>query len=157
MSAIRRILCPIDFSATSLKALRYAAEMAAGGAELLLLHAFDLPQTLTYDSQQQPADPKLREQLDKVEVKPPAAKVFRLLHAGLPGEVICWTAQQQNCDLIVLGTHGRTGLKHLLLGSVAEHVIRHARCPVLTVRDRPADEPPLTEPLVMPLKAPRMM
>ena len=79
------------------------------------------------------------------------------MHAGPPGEVICWMAQEQQCDLVVLGSHGRAALAHLLLGSVAEYVLRHARCPVLTVRDRPADEPPLAEPRVLPVPAPRFL
>jgi universal stress protein A len=71
--------------------------------------------------------------------------------------VICWVAQEQQCDLVVLGSHGRTALAHLLLGSVAEYVLRHARCPVLTVRDRPAGEAPLAEPRVLPVPAPRFL
>ena len=82
---------------------------------------------------------------------------MRVLHAGPPAEVICWLAQERKCDLIVMGTHGRSGLKHLLLGSVAELVLRNARCPVLTVRDRPANDPQLAEPKVLPLAPPRLM
>ena len=79
------------------------------------------------------------------------------MHVGEPGEVICWLAEQQACDLIVMGTHGRQGLLHLLMGSVAEYVMRHARCPVVTVRLLPEKQPPLKEPLVLPLPAPRLM
>ena len=88
---------------------------------------------------------------------PRNAGAIRVLHAGPPGEVICWLAENLACDLIVMGTHGRTGLKHLLLGGVAEYVVRHARCPVLTVAEKPADEPPLVEPLALPPKAPIFM
>ena len=87
----------------------------------------------------------------------PDDRVTRVLHAGPAGEVICWMAEHRKCDVIVIGTHGRTGLTHLLLGSVTEYVMRHARCPVVTVRDRPADEQPLPEPLVLPPKAPRFL
>jgi nucleotide-binding universal stress UspA family protein len=125
-------------------------------AELVLLYAFETPQTLSADSQSIPSDPAISERLQALAASS-KVPVIPVLHAGPAGEVICWVAQQRECDLIVLGTHGRTGLVHLLLGSVSEHVMRHARCPVLTVRQRPVNEPPLGEPLVMPLKAPPFM
>jgi universal stress protein A len=154
----RRILCPIDFSETSEHAFRYADRLAqASGAELLLLHAFDRPQSYDLFGQTHPADPALRAQLEAVKSASSNVRVTHAVHAGPPGEVICWFGESQNCDLIVIGTHGRTGLKHLLLGSVAEHVVRHARSPVLVVRLRAADEPPLAEPIVAPLPAPRLM
>jgi universal stress protein A len=155
---ITRLLCAVDFSPASEAVFAYAERLAtATGAEIVLVHAFDLPEKLTYEAQSHPADPHLVEQLDQMRPKTADARVQRLLHAGPPGPVICWLAQEQRCDLIVMGTHGRTRLAHLLLGSVAEHVVRHARCPVLTIREHPAGEPPLPEPLVLPLKAPRMM
>ena len=80
-------------------------------------------------------------------------RVQHIAHGGPPGAVICWVAQKQQCDQIVMGTHGRTGLMHLVLGSVADYVIRHARCPVLTVRQREANEQPLKEPVGLPADA----
>lgn len=158
MSQISHILCPVDFSETSLNALRYAERLAeSAGAELVLLHAFDVPAAYNASGQTEPADPKEKTQLDSVAVNTPYIEVSRVLHAGPPGEVICWAAQERNCDLIVMGTHGHGGLKHLLFGSVAEYVLKHARCPVLTVRERPAGEPPLKEPMILPPKAPRYM
>ncbi|HEY4259396.1 MAG TPA: universal stress protein, partial [Schlesneria sp.] len=77
--------------------------------------------------------------------------------AGEAGEVICWLAQQHQCDIIIMGTHGTHALHHMIFGSAAEHVLQHARCPVLTIRDRPANKPPLEQPLVVPIKAPRYM
>ncbi|HTI51855.1 MAG TPA: universal stress protein [Planctomycetaceae bacterium] len=155
---IQRILCPVDFSEASAAALAYAERLTRStGAELVLVHAFDIPASLTYADVQNPADPAVRQQLEELPVSFTDVKTVRVLHAGPPGEVICWLAQHRACDLIVMGTHGRTGLKHLLLGSVAEYVMRHARCPVVTVRERPADEPPLTEPLLLPPRAPRFM
>ncbi|MFN0055719.1 MAG: universal stress protein [Planctomycetales bacterium] len=153
---ISRILCPIDFSSTSHLALDYAARLSLSlGAGLIIGHAFETPFPLA--SQDQPADSSIAQQLREIPVALPEAAVTRVLHAGPPGAVICWLAQRHECDLIVIGTHGRTGLKHLLLGSVAEHVMRHARCPVLTVRAGAADEPELAEPVVLPVKAPRLM
>jgi nucleotide-binding universal stress UspA family protein len=158
MQSIQRILCPIDFSETSSAAVALADRLAAAlGAEVVLAHAFDVPETYSSKGQYRPADPAVAARLEDVKLAAPAARVKRILHAGLPGEVICWLAQDQQCDLIVMGTHGRTGLAHLFLGSVAEFVLRHARCPVLTVRPRPAGEPPLQEPVVVPPPPPRLM
>lgn len=155
---IHRILCPVDFSTTSEKALKYAERLAAQtGSELLLIHAFEKPDSYTDEGQSKPADPHVQEKLDAIEIDLPAEKVRRLLHAGDAADVIPWEAQEQDCDLIVMGTHGRGGLMHLLFGSVTEHVLRHARCPVLTIRDRPDDEPPLDEPKVVPLPPPGLM
>lgn len=154
----QRILCPIDFSETSDKALRYAERMAGTvGAEVVVLHAFELPASYDYPGQTRPIDPALRQRLETLLPASPQVHFRHVLHAGVPGDVICWLAQDQKCDLIVMGTHGRTGLKHLLLGSVAEHVLRHARCPVLVVRNRPANEPRLLEPIVLPPGPPRLM
>jgi nucleotide-binding universal stress UspA family protein len=154
---IKRILCPIDFSHASGRAFAYAQELARQtSAELVLLHAFEVPETLNLVGQEHPSDPTLREQLDRVPVAN-GVRVERLLHAGSPGAVICWMAQDRVCDLIVMGSHGRGALAHLLMGSVAEYVLRHARAPVLTLRDRPFDEPRLEEPRVLPVPAPRFL
>lgn len=154
---IQRLLCPIDFSHASGRAFAYAERLAQEiSAELLLLHAFDVPETLNLMGQEHPADPALRDQLDAVPVEP-GVRVVRILHAGPPGPVICWVAEDRACDLVVLGSHGRGALAHLLVGSVAEYVLRHARCPVLTVRDRPAAEAKLEEPRVLPVPAPRFL
>ncbi len=159
MPAIQHILCPTDFSETAAKAVKYAEQLAIEvGAELTLMHAFDTPATWTLAGQEHPRDPRLQQQLDAVLANSPhAAKIHRLQHAGMSGEVICWMAQDRGCDLIVMGTHGRTGLRHLLFGSVAEYVLQHARCPVVTIRDRDPNEPPLKQPIVMPIPPPAFM
>ncbi|MGE0759440.1 MAG: universal stress protein [Pirellulaceae bacterium] len=158
MALITRILCPTDFSETAQQAFQYADQLAAQlQAELLVLHAFDKPAALTAAGQSIPADPHLRDRLDAITSAHGTTQVQRLLHVGAPGEVICWLANHQHCDLIVLGTHGRTGLRHLVLGSVAEYVVRHARCPVLTLRMTSSQEPLPKEPRVLPVPAPRLM
>jgi len=158
MDMISRILVPVDFSETSAKALQYAERLARStGAELLLAHAFSVPETLDLAGQLHAADPQLPGQLAAVAATLQTPPREQILHAGTPGDVICWLAQNRQCDLIVMGTHGRTGLMHLLMGSVAAHVLQHARCPVLVVRNRPDNEPPLLEPMVLPIKAPRLM
>lgn len=156
--AFQRILCPVDFSQTSTKALLFAQKLSREtGAELILLHAFNAPASYDDAGQREPADPQVKEQLQQIAPMYPELPVRRALHAGPPGEVICWMAEDQRCDLIVMGTHGRTGLAHLILGSVAQHVLRHARCPVVVVRDPPPREPTLVEPKVVPLPPPQWM
>jgi universal stress protein A len=158
MSLVQRILCPVDFSETSVAAFDYAARLAEEvSAEVVVLHAFDEPATLDMHGQHTPADATLRVRLDAIRRAGDTVPLHHILHAGPAGEVICWVAQDRDCDLIVMGTHGRTGLAHLLFGSTAEYVLRNARCPVLTVRRRPVNEPPLKEPLVLPRRAPRLM
>ena len=158
MQLIHRILCPVDFSETSMQALHFADALAQSiGAHIVLVHAFEKPKNLTLASPTVPADPELRRQLDELPTSLPATQLTRVLHAGDPGEVTCWLAQDRKCGLIVMGTHGRTGLAHLVMGSVAEYVLRNARCPVLVVRNRPQDEPALTEPTVLPVPPPRFM
>jgi nucleotide-binding universal stress UspA family protein len=158
MTDIQRILCPVDFSPTSEKALAFADRLAHRlGAELIVAHAFEHPEQLTVAAQERPLDPSIKPRLEAIKSSYPNVKVQHVLHAGPPGEVICWLGESRQCDLIVMGTHGRTGLGHLFLGSVAQYVMQHARCPVLTVRSRPAHEPPLKEPLVLPVPPPRFM
>jgi len=159
MEMIRRILCPTDFSSTADKAMRYAERLAMQtGADLYLVHAFGRPVELTVAAQTHPYDSQHEEKLNRLLVDSALAnRIVRLLHAGSAGEVICWLAQEHSSDIIVMGTHGSGALHHLIFGSVAEHVLQHARCPVLTIRDRPANEPPLEQPLVVPIKAPRYM
>lgn len=148
----KRILCAVDFSAASLAALRHAEEIVRDSpSELIVAHAFHLPATWDHDGQSVPEDPTLLAKLHALEVNTPCQRV---VHAGPPGEVICWLAQEHRCDLIVMGTKGHTGLSHFLFGSTAEYVLRHARCPVLTLREFHANEPELEEPIVMPIPGP---
>ncbi len=144
---IKRILTPIDFSPDSLHALRYACGLAAElGAQLLVLHVVD--QTyLAATRELRVANPALAKLLDEqwesahTQMARVAAGLMHrvphcrtLVQRGSPPHMIVTTAQRSGADLIIMGTHGRTGLAHLLIGSVAERVVRSARCPVLTVR-----------------------
>ena len=154
----KRIMCAVDFSEPAELASNYALELARTlGAELVLLHAFDMPADYGHAGQTHPADPGLVDRLDMVLASVTDVPISRVLHAGTPGEVSVWAAANQACDLIVVGTHGRTGFKHLLLGSVAEYVVSHARVPVLTVRQQQANEPAPPEPRVEPVPAPRYL
>ena len=159
MKTITRILCPTDFSNSAKKSIDYAEQLAMeSGAELILAHVFDTPASFSISGQEHPRDPRIQLELDSVLSDSPLKnKIQRIQHAGIPGEVICWMAQERACDLLVMGTHGRTGLQRALFGSVAEYVLRHARCPVLTIRDHVPGEPPLERPNVVPVMAPRYM
>jgi nucleotide-binding universal stress UspA family protein len=155
---IQRILCPIDFSATSFHALAFAERLAVSlSAEIVLLHVSGSEPSYAVGGEPPASDTDAKRQLDGVRPTAANLAIQRILHAGEPGEVICWLAESRQCDLIVMGTHGRRGLMHALLGSVAEYVMRHARSPVMTVRLVPENEPPLKEPVLLPVPAPRFM
>ncbi len=158
MPSINRILCPVDFSEASQAAFQYADDFAASvNAKILLVHAFDNPASYDREGQKTPADATIAPKLEALDSQHDQVELSRLLHAGDAGQVICWTAEDQDCDLIIMGTHGRTGLAHLLFGSTAEYVLQHARCPVLTIRQQKQGASPLPEPFVSPLPAPPYM
>ena len=149
MQAVRRILCPTDFSEASAPAFDYAEQLAATTeAELVVLHVVSVPDAWGSGGLADALNQDLKQRLVSLVPRNPDVPVTHVCHGGPAGEVICWIAQERECDLVVMGTHGRTGVRHLVLGSVAEHVVRHAPCPVLTVRQRPADEKRLIEPSV---------
>ncbi len=145
MTEIQTILVPVDFSAHSEAAVRYAVGLAKRfGSTLHLLHAYHLPVEVTtpdtiavprdfWASLREAASSKLGEVARKVTTE--GVKVEILLTEGTPAPTITQAAEQLQVDLIVMGTRGLTGLKHVLLGSVAERVLRMAPCPVLTLKD----------------------
>ena len=148
MIAIKRILVPTDFSDNSIPAVRYAAELAEKfGADLVLLHVVqDLALVLPDAVMPTPvAAPDLDEMI--AAAKSGIANVVARLdlgrlnpksevRVGTPATEIVAAAEDLKADLLCVSTHGRTGLAHLLLGSVAEKIVRHApaSCPVLVVR-----------------------
>jgi nucleotide-binding universal stress UspA family protein len=133
------ILHPTDFSEHSRAALQLAAALARDhGARLLLLHVAELP-AATYGEALLVLDraayaDELQGKLERVVVAAPPGCVERRVVVGDAVSEIVSVAQETPCDLIVMGTHGRTGLRRALLGSVAEQVMRKAPCPVLTVK-----------------------
>ena len=148
MPDYRSILAPTDFSAHAGVALRHACGLAQKlGSELHLLHVLPdfvpaspdpiLTPSLSPDYFSQ-AEAKARESLAHLLQadwgSPPSLKLA--VHWGSAVEGIVAYAKDHAVDLVVIATHGRTGLRHVLLGSVAERIIREAPCPVLTVRDR---------------------
>ena len=143
--AIDKILCPVDFSPNSDHALRYALAFAcAYGAELVLLHVVELPFMPSYTTAGVPdlslPVERIREECQdlmnhQVEAcKETHANTSGTVVVGTPFLEIVHTARDGKFDLIVVGTHGRSALKQLLIGSVAEKVVRKAPCPVLTVK-----------------------
>lgn len=148
-----KILVPTDFSPASEPALDLAIELArTAGAALTLLHVYnpapyEIPEgmpvasILNVDS----VIAEFRKQLDGAKAKAEKAGVARvdtLLVQGIAYAEIVHVAEQRGCGLIVMGTHGRTGFAHMLLGSVAEKVVRKATCAVVTVpaRDKGAKQ-----------------
>jgi nucleotide-binding universal stress UspA family protein len=139
MLPIRTILHPTDFSERSCCALQLAAALARDhGARLLLLHVGELP-SMAYGEAVLVLDraayiTELHSKLEQVAVALPPDHVERRVALGDAVTEIVAVAEEAPCDLIVMGTHGRTGLRRALLGSVAEQVLRRAPCPVLTVK-----------------------
>jgi nucleotide-binding universal stress UspA family protein len=142
---IQHILAPTDFSELSQQGLTTALQLAAAfGAKLLLLHVIEPPPypvegvmpspfgaTLLDDLERQ-ATRDLAQMLPDTHGSP--VQIMRRVVVGIPYRKIVEVAEQEKSDLIVMTTHGRTGLSHLVMGSVAEKIVRTAPCPVLTIR-----------------------
>jgi nucleotide-binding universal stress UspA family protein len=139
------ILFPTDFSPASQEALVWATSLARDcGARLVIVHVEEPPMAygggeLYYGIETTNRD-ELRKSLADVVPADPAVRCQHKLLVGDPATAIVETAEHDNADLIVMGSHGRTGITRLLMGSVAEAVVRRARCPVLTVK-QPAAVP----------------
>jgi universal stress protein A len=142
---LKRILVPIDFSEPSLKAVRYAVRFAEhSGATIHLIYVIERP-ALNHDFDSFPLllpEAELtkicKEKLlsvagIEIEELIPISVQVRL---GKPFREIVDVAQESDADLIIIATQGRSGIKHVLLGSTAELVVRHAHCPVLVVREQ---------------------
>ncbi len=141
---IRRILVPIDFSEHAEPVLEWAAHLAEEhGSEVILLHAYHLPvefQQLEgaylpqdfWDTVKDEGRQGLADHEEALRTR--GLQVRSVVREGYPATVIEEEAAAEQVDLIVLGTHGLSGLKHLLLGSIAERVVQKAPCPVLTVK-----------------------
>jgi nucleotide-binding universal stress UspA family protein len=158
---MQTILVPIDYSDDAQQALHWGASLVGKyGAQLLLLHVIPkaveevypegaglMSPTPSYYEVRAPSiwtkQPIIIDRVDtaQTELRDFASKTLKdavpvpvHIAVGKPAEEILRVAREEKVDLIVMGTHGRTGVRHLLLGSVAEDVTRHAPCPVFTVR-----------------------
>lgn len=136
----RKIIFPTDFSDANRPVLRMAASLARGSnAELLIAHVYEPPADTTTMSGAATAivGPTFEEQQEQLLGVRPADSSIPVHHeivSGTPSDGILKLAENENADLIVMGTHGRTMLSRLLMGSVAEEVVRHAPCPVMTLK-----------------------
>jgi nucleotide-binding universal stress UspA family protein len=142
MGTIRKILVPTDFSRHALEAFRQALTLArATGASVTVLHVARPPAVLV-DGGRLSAGPKagdsddLWADLRKIKAEEPGVVVeHEVIVADRPDVAhILNIVESTGCDLIVMGTHGLTGLKHRLFGGLTEEVVRHARCPVMVVK-----------------------
>jgi nucleotide-binding universal stress UspA family protein len=148
--AFNKILVATDFSEDSQRALTYAEELARKfSSEIVLLHVDqplapvmvspELGPALDMGAMSRIAEEQrvlAQRELDKTvtRIRDGGLKARSMLKVGSPFLEIITTAQSEGADLIVLGTHGRSGLAHVLLGSVAERVVQKSPCPVLTIR-----------------------
>jgi len=145
----KTILVPHDFSSAANHAAAIARDEAkAHGAKLILLHVIDLPSSVHVDAVIMPADTGAPINIKDYAVNQAEAHLADLtariakdgvtattfIRVGKPEDEIVKFATENGVDLIAMGTQGRTGLSHLLVGSVAERVVRTSKCPVLTIR-----------------------
>lgn len=150
MNIIRKILIPVDFSDHALRALQYGMQLAeALGAQVDVLHVAmpvhvyePLDRAIFGDAassteleqrMRAAAQTHLDEFVERLS-EGERSRLGKRIEWGVPHQVITQLAERDGYDLVVVGTHGRTGLPHALVGSVTERVLRHAPCPVLAVR-----------------------
>jgi nucleotide-binding universal stress UspA family protein len=143
MINLKKILCPIDHSDGSKEALKYAVSFAMKNeAKLYLLHVIDIrsfDESIDTMAAQIPNDETIKQLKTKLlECIPEEIRsdmqIEALVVQGIPFAEIISIAKTNKVDMIVMGTHGRTGIAHIMIGSVSEKVVRKAHCPVLTVR-----------------------
>jgi nucleotide-binding universal stress UspA family protein len=148
MAPIKTVLCPTDFSAVSIQGVELAADLAGLlGAQLVVAHAVEptlsvymtgfevVPESVLLLAQDRAraAEERLRQLATRAGER--VATLTRVTTNVQPQDAILALARELPADLIVMGTHGRTGLGHLFLGSVTERVVAHAPCPVVALRD----------------------
>lgn len=140
MNNSKTILVPVDFEEASIQAVAQARELGAQlGAEVVLLHVYSAPQPM-YPALSLVADPDLNEQIRLATSQTlerfadEHGHLRALLRCGDPTTETLAAIEETHPEMVVMGTHGRTGLAHFLLGSVAESVIRKSTVPILTLR-----------------------
>ncbi len=141
----KKILCPVDFSQFSQEVVDYAVDLAIKyGAELHIMHVIpNMTYFTPYESFLTPEnlvaiEKHIQDQVENdfekvLKQNVPAKKVIR---TGVPFVEIIDYAKSESIDLIVMGTHGRSGIEHILIGNVAEKVVRKSPCPVMTIRPK---------------------
>ncbi len=137
MLEIRTILCPTDMSESANAAFHLACALARDyGAKILVLYVYPPPANGA-EAVDRSREPHFEEELiDTVRTSTPShlgvVAEFQVAEGAMPADAIVDAARK--CDLVVMGSHGRSGVRRAFMGSVAEHVMRHAPCPVMTVR-----------------------
>jgi nucleotide-binding universal stress UspA family protein len=145
MFNIKNILLPTDFSTLSLSAARYAIDIAKQynarihflnvlekTPPILAIHSLDLSEEKIIKSINEDAQISLKNALGKIN-KDNSVEIIPVIQKGIDFEIIIDYCEKNHIDLIVIATHGRTGILHTLIGSVAEKVVRYAKCPVLVI------------------------
>ncbi len=154
LGQIRRILVPVDFSENSRKAITYATAFARQfGATLIFLHVIQVNYAygefgaIDFTALERDMRTGAEKELANVvaATQESGLKAESLVREGSPAKVVADVAIEKAADLVVISTHGYTGLKHVLMGSIAEHVVRYAPCPVLVVRLQEQDFVPSRE------------
>ncbi len=151
MSSFDRILVPVDFSECSKRALNQALVLAERfDSSIELLHVYEPPYSVGDAIIHRPDSPSMsmqdyiREQAELMLARMiedlDCEKLESNLASGIPYDEIQRRLDEGNFSLVIMGSHGRRGLSHLLMGSVTERILRHAPCPVLVVRDRPSKD-----------------
>jgi universal stress protein A len=143
MFKIKTILCPVDFSDVSKKAVRYAQEFALGmGASLMLLNVVEprpmaVDISLNYVPLEEDLEKAATEDLELLlgELRATGINADGLVRIGNPADIILERLNELDVNLVIMGSHGKKGLSRLLMGSVAETIVRRAVCPVLIVKD----------------------
>lgn len=136
MATLRKLLAPTDFSELSARGVQYAGQLAKEvGSELIVFNVVLLDETNTIDKQEME---RHRARLDKFvadKITDPSgiAKIHKVVDAGEPYGAILNCADNEHVDLIVMSSHGRSGLSRMLIGSVTDKILRGASCPVLVV------------------------
>lgn len=147
MPQFERVLVPLDFSELSDTVLRYGVELTRDDGTTILLHVLE-PLPLHFESAfgtfvNTEGLMRIRENAEKLleeaKAKYPERKFVTELKEGKASSLVLDAAKRHGVNLIVMGTHGRGGLEHLFLGSVAARVVRRASCPVMTVREPDGD------------------
>ena len=143
-TTIKKVLVPIDFSDYSKSALKYAVNFSKlFNAEIILIYVVEpviYPPDFSMGQIAMPSlntewDERAKDELDKLANSEISTSVKTILKTGKPFVEIIETAKEENIDLIIIATHGHTGVEHILFGSTAEKVVRKAPCPVLTLRE----------------------
>ncbi len=135
----KKILLPVDFSTVGEAALQMATSLARDtGAKLIVLHVEEPPMAYgggeLYYGLVEPDRTELTRMLHEVKPSDPAIEVVYRMVTGDPATAVVQVAEEEGVDFIVVGSHGRTGLSRLLMGSVAEAIVRKAECNVITVK-----------------------